>query len=63
MPDRRTELERFQFAAAECEILAGLAKDDKHRELYERLEEHYRGMIFSLAERAPAGLPRVRIRW
>ena len=48
MPDRRTELERFQFAAAECQILAGLAKDNTQRDRFERLEDHYREMIASL---------------
>ena len=51
MPDRRTELERFQFAAAECELLAGLAKDEAQRDRYERLEDHYRGMIASIQTR------------
>lgn len=50
MPDSRTELERLQFAAAECEILAGLAKDDKQRIRFQHLADHYRGMINRLEE-------------
>ena len=48
MVDRLTELERYQFAAAECEILAGLAKDSRQRDLYEGLADRYREMIVDL---------------
>ncbi len=42
MTDLHAKREKFEIAAAECEMIAGLATDSAKRELYSRLALHYR---------------------
>jgi hypothetical protein len=45
MADLEYRLERFEILAAECELIAKLATDEKKRELYFRLALHYRELV------------------
>ena len=45
MTDLEAKLERFETAAAECELIAKLATDAAKRELYLRLALHYRELV------------------
>jgi uncharacterized protein YdcH (DUF465 family) len=42
MKDMLAHLEKLRKETAECEIIAKLALDDRKRELFARLADHYR---------------------
>jgi hypothetical protein len=42
MKDMQTHLERLRVQVAECEMIRDLATDEKKRQLFARLAEHFR---------------------
>jgi len=48
MADLQANMEKYETAAAECDMIARLATDKAKRALYERLAAHYREVIAEL---------------
>jgi len=42
MKDMQTHLERLRVQVAECEMIRDLATDEKKRQLFAKLAEHFR---------------------
>jgi hypothetical protein len=51
MQDMQTHLERLRVQVAQCEMIRDLATDEKKRQLFARLAEHFR-ILASEIERA-----------